>query len=162
MSSQEHVKGKLIRVEPNEGVTLESLCKRICKQKGIEELDEYTQTWEQGLLESFNEEYIIIDGYLYQYQDVIEERDEQDVYCLYKTPEGYGFDVNFHNGGCCLPEAIEYAYMLYKKNETSSEKSELSKEIKEKLLKLEALEVCGVANWVGYDYAINHYMKNRG
>lgn len=170
MSRQESVTGKLIQVDFNEGDTIETLCERICKQKGIEELDEYTQTWEQGLLESFNDEYIVLEGKLFQYKDITDEEDEQDFFCLYTIPGGYGFAVSYHNGGCCLPEAIEYAYVKFKirnqigpyenSNDVIITKEEYLR-LMERSIRLEALEFCGVDSWLGYDVAMFKYRELR-
>ena len=109
MSTNIYAEGQLIRVERLQDETLEEQCKRICELKGILELGPFNKTWEEGLMESFYEEYIIIQGTLFEFKNVQEERDRFEMYYAKETPEGYDFSVLFHNGGCCLPEAIEYA-----------------------------------------------------
>ena len=83
---------------------------------------------------------------------------------FHKLNEWSGFDNSELENFIAFARKLPYAQELIFIDETEPEKVSISKEIYENLLeiknKLAALEMGGVDNWEGYDFAMEKYFKN--
>ena len=110
MSETVHYKGKLIEIKRLNNESLEDLCERICKEKGVNELSTYNDTWADQITDSFWQDTVIVNDKLYKIQDKEYLDNEFDIYSASLNPDGtIDFDVMYYNGGCCFTEALEEA-----------------------------------------------------
>lgn len=102
MSRTELHKGTLRKVERN-GLTLEELCEKICKELNIDHYEEYT--WYRNLREECSD-YVAYNGELYHIED--EEFEEGTYSSITKNEDGtYSYVEEFWNGGTDLVERLE-------------------------------------------------------
>lgn len=115
MSDYEQHSGKLRKIEIKEGETLASVLEGIAKKKKIKWTEEYKQDPEEFVSDN-SDEFLIVDGELYQIYDWIEE-EEEDSFCrLTPLPDGsLSFISRFYNGGTYLGEMLEDEIKSYNK-----------------------------------------------
>lgn len=102
MSRTELHKGTLRKVERN-GLILEELCEKICKELNIDHYEEYT--WYRNLREECSD-YVAYNGELYHIED--EEFEEGTYSSITKNEDGtYSYVEEFWNGGTDLVERLE-------------------------------------------------------
>lgn len=102
MSRTELHKGILRKVERN-GLTLEELCEKICKELNIDYYEGYT--WYRLLKEECSD-YVAHNGELYYIED--EEFEEGTYSSIIKNEDGtYSYVEEFWNGGTDLVECLE-------------------------------------------------------
>lgn len=113
MSETRHYTGRLIkldRISPTE--TLEEQCKRISDKPLSNWADSYV---EQLTDDGGYEDYIIIDGTLYQTKELTEKDADEDIFEARKiNGNDFEFEVRYYDGGCSFPEAIEEAMKKFK------------------------------------------------
>lgn len=102
MSRTELHKGILRKVERN-GLTLNELCEKICKELHIDHYWEYD--WYRNLREECSD-YVAHNGELYHIED--EEFEEGTYSSITKNEDGtYSYVEEFWNGGTTLVECLE-------------------------------------------------------
>ena len=104
MSDIEKVRGNFRKIIPQEGESLEELCKRLC--------DCELKSWYDNFTEQIQEscEYFIVNKELYHIYNKVGE-EYYDSYCDIE-PIGnncYSFNTCFYNGGTYLIEILEEA-----------------------------------------------------
>jgi hypothetical protein len=107
MSQTETHFGKLRKVDL-EGQTLEQWCEYGCRERGINEISSYHETWIEEFRYAFDEKYFLIDGEVWETFDHIEGDDSGDIDIMIPNLDGtITFVQQFYNGGTCLSEVIE-------------------------------------------------------
>lgn len=102
MSRTELHRGTLRKVERN-GLTLNELCEKICKELHIDHYWEYD--WYRNLREECSD-YVAHNGELYRIED--EEFEEGTFHSITKNEDGtYSYIEEFWNGGTDLVECLE-------------------------------------------------------
>ena len=121
MSDYEHQRGRIIKVVSEEGITLHQHCLNILEEKGIkyDENYKYYDNPEEQVGDELYEKYVILQGELYEYLELV---DEDPYESFAHVEEGDNGEIRFHsryyNGGTCLSEMLDEALgKLNKDNE---------------------------------------------
>lgn len=108
MSGMESWIGTAEVIKPKDGEDLEALCKRMCNERGINDL-EYSETWQECIQDRFYKMYIIASESLYDVSDKKDVQDEDIFEASLNNDGTVRFTLQFYNGGCSFSEAFEHA-----------------------------------------------------
>lgn len=113
MSEDEYWTGNAKVVKPQDGEDLESLCKRLCEERGYEKT-EYHNAYEEVLQENSYKELVIVDGVVYDTSEM--ESDDSGEICEASRidEDTVRVTLKFYNGGTCFSEMFEAAVQKLK------------------------------------------------
>lgn len=105
MSDYKSHTGKLIKIEPKEGESLDDLCQRLWVENGksLESFDS------DDFFDDLYEKYINVNDVVWEIFEHEELGDEDDMFCkVHDNKDGtYSFHTRFYNGGTYLTEMLE-------------------------------------------------------
>lgn len=109
MSQTETHVGKLEKINKDINRTVEEWCKDFFAERNINQLNSYSDSWEEMFRDECDGKYIICNDEVYK---VVQNRelDGDDVYHASLNSDGtVSYVLSFYNGGCGFSEALEYA-----------------------------------------------------
>ena len=108
MSDYEAWKGKLKKVTNKQNEELEQYCKELLSELNAFDPDSKKKP-SHYLVSEFYEEYLLLNGFLYQFVEKEKVPDEADSFCnlTINEDETVSFFTRYYNGGTYLNEMIE-------------------------------------------------------